>query len=288
VSAAPQRTLAPTAGRSKARRAGRQHHDDRRPEQERPELVAGLDRRGDRLATVRAGPAPRPGVVADVGQPDVADAGGGDHRDRDRPPRRRHLDDHPLVDREQAVDALDEGRADGPAQAGDVVVRGDAPAHRRVDAVVVAGRQVDRRELPALERGRQLAIDHQILEPVVDALGLDQRAGGDRAGGADRAIGRRDHRRGGDRAGSVDQRPGEEVAEAREARQRRADLVEPGPHRRGERADDARVRRFRRPAQGADGHAVAKLGEGHAEAQPWVDRRAHARNGPIVQETLEL
>ena len=240
-----------------------------------------------------AGAAPGPGVVAGVRQPHVADAGRGDHHHRHRAPRRRQLDHHALVDREQTVDTLDEARAHRPAQAGDVVVRGEPASHRRVHAVVVARRQVDRGEGAAVELLGQRRVDHQVAQPVVVALGLDERTVGDRARRADRPIARRHQRRVGDRPRPGIERPREEVAEAGEARQRRVDLVEAGPHRRGEGAvqrrperprdgpacrgpDDRRVRRLRRPAKRADGHAVTKLGEVHAEgAWPWVQAAWH-------------
>jgi hypothetical protein len=118
VSAWPQRTAAPSPGSIQRGAPGGNTITTVEPSKNAPSSSPAASDAEAARAVELAGAAPGPGVVAGVRQPDVADAGRGDHHHRHRAPRRRQLDDHPLVDREQAVDALDEGGLTGQRRPG--------------------------------------------------------------------------------------------------------------------------------------------------------------------------
>ena len=102
--------------------------------------------------------------------------------------------------------------------AGHVMCRDQFARDRRMNAVVVVRREVDRRELAAVERTCVVQVGcEQFFERVIDALGLQQPVAPQRAGLAQRAVGRRHERIrvGIDGPRAVIQFPYEEVVEGR-------------------------------------------------------------------------
>src|SRR5207244_2854987 len=106
-------------------------------------------------------------------------------------------------------------RIDGEEGAGDVPIAGDLAVDGRVDAVIVARRQVEGGIGAAVEAARLQGVGQKAAHGVVEPLALDEAAAlGDAALG-DYAVDGRDHRAVGvvDRAQPRRQLAGEEVVE---------------------------------------------------------------------------
>jgi hypothetical protein len=150
--------------------------DDGAAEVEGAELVAALD--GDGGGVVAREGAVCGGEVGDevvVGEGDAADAGGADLDDGDlKAVVGAKEGDEALVAREEGVKGANSEGVDGQELAGEVAHREDLARDRGVDAVIVAGAEVEGDEGAAEEAVSVFGAAEQLGEGVVFALGLEQ------------------------------------------------------------------------------------------------------------------
>jgi len=152
-----------------------------------------------------------------------ADAGHENRRDRNqrhrvaarREPQAQH---RALVAAEQLVDTPQRHRVDVPQFAGVVGDRFEAAIVRRVEAVIHAGGQPQRRIATVPVQVDEVRVAEQVRQGIGPVLHLQQFVAGDGAASADDGVARADEniRIGVDRPGAVAQRTGEAVVQARE------------------------------------------------------------------------
>ena len=90
--------------------------------------------------------------------------------------------DRPLIEAEHAGDPVGDARTDGEQVAGEVAAVADAPVGRRVEPVVVAGRQVDDAvEEPVVRGGDESLVVGRVLVTVGGLRYLGRGKGGSSA-----------------------------------------------------------------------------------------------------------
>ena len=242
----PRRSVVPGGRASSSSAPGRRDEHERGAELEAaPFLSLGEARTVGSVATLHDGAARLRGEVVEV-DAHLADQRRADRGDAERlplAPGQRQVRTQALVLGEDAGHPLDADAVHGPEPAGEIDGAQHARVAGRVEAVVVARRQVERGEAAALVAARVRVRAEQRGERVGPSLQLEQRATLDPARLAPGAVAGRDQRvgRGVDRAYAFHERAREEVLERGVGVDRLARLAEIGADRRREDRGSRRV-----------------------------------------------
>jgi hypothetical protein len=186
----------------------------------------------------------------------------------------------PLVLGEDPLHALHAEPVDGPECSGEVARPGDPRVARRVEAVVVPGREIERGERSTLEGGGFRVAAEQGAQRIGSPLHLQERPAAHRARRAPRPVARRDHgfrvRVDGPRV--VGESAREEGLERRKRPDRVAHLAEVDAHQAAEQAD---LRALQRRGQAQGG---ASSGRARQQVQRKAAQGADCEPSPPVSQ----